>query len=397
MTLVLAGCPASSDGTGTDGTSGTSADATGTGTTSNSTTGEAESSTTDPTTGGSTTSGDSSSTGIDCSVVEPVDNPEMYNCSLVDQDCPACHKCTHAWDGDNETYPVGSGTICVPVHEDPVGVFEPCSYDGLGLDNCGADAFCWSPDEATTDGYCVAFCGADYSCAEGSSCAAGAKGDLGCLPTCDPFAPDCPDEGEDCLFLYDETQCVWLDPDFELPGDGEECSSWCAEGFACVSAEAYGPGCEFQGCCTPLCDADNPCASAEQECLGECGEPPEGISVCTVPTEPNPAQCPPEDAEPNYPWCSEQVDECDQSFGGGNDCVTLCFCDVPCNAPGDCPVPATGTPTVECTDAAGGGDDICMLSCANGETCPNGMYCDDELYPGYCMWFVEETPGCTQE
>lgn len=389
---MMAGCPATVDEGGTEGSSSSGGEASGSTSTNGDTSGESSTSAASTT----TTAADSSSTGEVCADVVPVENPEMYNCSLVDQDCPACHKCTHAWDGDNEVHPLESGTVCVPVDPNPVDLYQPCSYgEGPGLDDCGADAFCWSPDEATTDGYCVAFCGPEETCPEGSLCSFGGDGDLGCIPSCDPFAPDCPDASEECLFLvgYSEFATCVGGPSGSPTEVGDECHGWCGEGLGCVSAEVFGPGCAFDECCTALCDADHACSNPEQTCLGECAQSPEGISVCGVPLPPDPMQCPPDDAEPNYPWCSA-IAGCDESWGGGNDCVDVCFCHLQCETPADCPVPATGNPTLECERVIDGGS--CVLSCANGETCPDGMYCDDELYPGTCMWFVELEPGCTQ-
>lgn len=387
--LVLTACPASSgEQTGTDGT--TSSTTSDTPVASSTTTSSTSATSTGMAAGGS----GSSSTGVSCETVEPVDNPETYNCNLSEQDCPDCHKCTHAWDG-GDGFPPALGTVCVPVDANPVATLEPCSHGAeLGHDNCGDNAFCWSPDATSTDGYCVEFCETGKTCGEGFTCVGGGDGPLGCLPTCDPFTSECPDASEQCGYFNGQTYCAAL-PE-EVPAEpGAECFGVCGAGFACVPADAYGASCEFDACCTPLCDAEHPCADAEQSCAGDCGEPPEGLSVCVVETEPSPGQCPPEDAEPNYPWCSDSADECGNLMGGGNDCVSLCFCNIECETAADCPVPETGTSTVECTGEFSN-PNSCMLSCANGETCPNGMYCADALYPGYCMWFVEEEPGCTE-
>ena len=392
--LALVGCPASDGQEGGTEVGSTSTTTTGS---SGGSVGPGSSSTNDSTS--STSGGEdstSSSTGVSCDDVAPVDNPETYNCSVWDQDCPACHKCTHAWNGNDPGVPPGFGSVCVPVHPDPVDTLQPCTYgDEVGVDNCSANAFCWSPDPATSDGYCIEFCEQGKTCGEGFTCIAGGDGALGCVPTCDPFAPDCPDPVEQCMFYNGEASCSAAPSD--LPAaPGLECFGICGEGFGCVNADAYGPDCAFDRCCTPLCDAGHPCADAEQSCYGTCGEASEDISVCVVPGIEPPGQCPPDDAEPNYPWCSGGAnDDCRQSFGGGNDCVELCFCEDPCDAPADCPVPETGTATVECTDTFAD-QASCMLSCANGETCPNGMYCADELFPGYCMWYVEEEPGCLE-
>lgn len=69
----------------------------------------------------------------------------------------------------------------------------------------------------------------------------------------------------------------------------------------------------------------------------------------------------------------------------GLDCATAC----------DCPPPgATGDATVTCGDLTGEGDDECYLSCANGETCPDGMVCrtDGMGNPVYCAHPVQPLP-----
>ncbi len=356
--------------------------------------GASSSSTSEPTTDGplepATTS---SSTGASCDDPPPLDNPEVWNCLTTQQDCPDCYKCTHNWSGDTSVWPVTEGTVCVPVDSEPVADGEPCLYgDALGFDNCGEQSFCWTPGPDAASGYCIPFCGDQKTCGEGSVCVGGGDGPLGCLPTCDPFEPSCPDPSEVCQTGPSGSVCQ---SGGDLPAsEGEECSFACGSGLSCVPADVYGPGCETDSCCTNLCDAAHPCSVGEQTCLGSCGEPPEGLSVCGVESAPDPFQCPPEDAEPNYDWCSSQVDACPGAFGGGNDCLELCFCAETCDSTADCPVPATGDSEVVCRDDLGDGN-TCLLSCADGQTCPNGMFCDDSLFPGLCLWGVELEPGCS--
>jgi hypothetical protein len=49
------------------------------------------------------------------------------------------------------------------------------------------------------------------------------------------------------------------------------------------------------------------------------------------------------------------------------------FCTEPCAAPGDCAVPPTGDPTIECLDLTGMGP-VCVLLCTDA-SCPDGMVC----------------------
>jgi hypothetical protein len=58
-------------------------------------------------------------------------------------------------------------------------------------------------------------------------------------------------------------------------------------------------------------------------------------------------------------------------------CKDTCDCFAP---------PATGTAPVVCDSIIDGGEFGCALSCANGETCPDGMTCLDNL----CFWPAAE-------
>jgi hypothetical protein len=73
----------------------------------------------------------------------------------------------------------------------------------------------------------------------------------------------------------------------------------------------------------------------------------------------------------------------------------VAVCAEGCVAPGDCPVPSTGNPTVFCADYDGNGTSDCMLDCGGGQACPDGMIC----YAGFlCMWNVILPPGvCPDE
>jgi hypothetical protein len=63
------------------------------------------------------------------------------------------------------------------------------------------------------------------------------------------------------------------------------------------------------------------------------------------------------------------------SNDGANVCmISGCEDECDCFAP-----PATGTAPVECADVLDGGGFACVLTCANGETCPDTMECFDGL------------------
>jgi hypothetical protein len=63
----------------------------------------------------------------------------------------------------------------------------------------------------------------------------------------------------------------------------------------------------------------------------------------------------------------------------------------PCADPSECPLPPPGgNPTVRCEDLTNNLENDCYLSCASGETCPDGMFCFiDDL----CVWDVASGYG----
>lgn len=351
----------------------------------------------DATTLGSTatTVGSESSTGDACADAEPVENPETFNCVTSDPStCPDCHKCARLVDETNSFV----GTVCVPVDADPQGLGEPCSLgDQPGYDDCDDDLLCWNPNDEGRNGTCVPHCMDGKSCQDGYDCLSSAKGPIACLPTCDPLSPQCAD-GEDCLPVGNDAYVCY--PAIRLPGAGEACTSICAEGLTCIGAQLL-PECDGEACCTSLCEPGGDQCDAEGEtCLPDClisFIPSEELSACGVAPDPLPADCPPAGIDPNIPWCSDgNNDACpepDLGFGYGDDCVEECSCGITCDDVSECPTPATGTATRQCASIDGGQEDICLLSCAGGEVCPDGMYCSSG-YPGLCVWFNELEPGC---
>jgi hypothetical protein len=60
--------------------------------------------------------------------------------------------------------------------------------------------------------------------------------------------------------------------------------------------------------------------------------------------------------------------------------------------PADCPAaPATGDAPVACGDI-GLGADSCYLDCSAGQTCPDGMLCDEGI-GGVCIWELQAPGG----
>ena len=90
----------------------------------------------------------------------------------------------------------------------------------------------------------------------------------------------------------------------------------------------------------------------------------------------------------DYPPCTEMDPQCPPpyevcyEFSGPNHSV----CTQPCMQDDECPVPTTGDATPVC---AGQDGDQCLLNCANGATCPDGMECLDIGEMGMffrCAW-----------
>lgn len=78
--------------------------------------------------------------------------------------------------------------------------------------------------------------------------------------------------------------------------------------------------------------------------------------------------------EPLYPPCDFDMDPaCSPPYMACYDfAMGYSACTSPCENAGDCPVPTTGDAPVVC---AGPMMDQCLLDCAGGETCPDGMDC----------------------
>lgn len=64
-----------------------------------------------------------------------------------------------------------------------------------------------------------------------------------------------------------------------------------------------------------------------------------------------------------------------------------CVCSATCASHGDCPRPGSGSASPECLVLPGGASQ-CWLLCDEGERCPDGMACVDNLEFGHfvCAW-----------
>ena len=145
-----------------------------------------------------------------------------------------------------------------------------------GIDDCDAGAMCWNVDELG-HGTCEDICSADaQDCASpGDRCVITNNGAIAlCLPACDPLAQDCAGTGESCVLAGGWPHWVCMPDGSDAPGaHGNPCDfvNACDPGTVCLGAEhveAF-PGsrravdCDRAiGCCTALCDLDDPLADA---------------------------------------------------------------------------------------------------------------------------------------
>ena len=75
--------------------------------------------------------------------------------------------------------------------------------------------------------------------------------------------------------------------------------------------------------------------------------------------------------------CREEAAACD--YYPDFEFPEMSVCTVECNVDEDCVAPETGDPIVKCN----GSPAACVLECADGEACPDGMVCAPTKM---CMW-----------
>lgn len=194
---------------------------------------------------------------------------------------------------------------CCPIVGGEPGL-EPgdtCSVDGyLGscLDDCSAGTFCLDID-GDGEGTCQRMCEGSESnpeCRPGETCFVYFAGVPLCFPDCDPLVQNCP-ESQGCYPDEAEgggTGFICL-PTIGSTGDYNEYCwllSNCLPGFICVSPD-FLPDCNgIVGCCTPLCDVDEPDTCDQFHSDIECvswyfgGQMPpsaalENVGACAVP------------------------------------------------------------------------------------------------------------------
>lgn len=209
---------------------------------------------------------------------------DMLECNPWLEDCPQGLKC--------RPYLIPNigfeGTKCMPPGDDPIGA--PCDGDVLGsFDTCEQHAVCYNWI-AEQEPVCVSLCNAPRnSCPPLTQCLVEQGGIFAyCLPGCDPLANHCLEQV--CVPANEPGNWTCVIP--TAAGKfGDDCSGAgsCAALHVCAepnSAMECNP--QANGCCTALCDLDNPqCPGVGQVCVPWYADeaPPTlaDLGVCRVP------------------------------------------------------------------------------------------------------------------
>jgi hypothetical protein len=202
--------------------------------------------------------------------IETYDLPPSF-CDIFEQDCRRGEKCMPYRFEDSTMF--FDAAACFPVMPDPVGLYQPCTYQGAtwsGYDDCGVGEVCWDIDGDAL-GFCKRICANAGECGPGEIVSTCQTCACFCDVACDVVAQDCPGDLR-CVvggYGYTEISCTEATASINA-GIGEPCvQQWdCATGLSCVDAAGV-PGCESGWCCTPYCDAEQPsaCPLPGQECL----------------------------------------------------------------------------------------------------------------------------------
>lgn len=209
------------------------------------------------------------------------DIPAVNMCDIWSpDDCADGEKCNAyativpgPWDGNRCVMIVGDGQPgddCMGLGTNP-GV--------SGEDDCDKGGICWSIDDDTMIGYCVAFCTgspSDPMCGDGSICGIYNNGVLPlCLPTCDPLqaGADCVDTDNPCVFYPSGNGFICTLGSAGTGAYGSACqfANACNQGLFCADPDAV-LNCQGSlGCCSEFCDVNEPntCAGMGegQECV----------------------------------------------------------------------------------------------------------------------------------
>ena len=226
--------------------------------------------------------------------------PGVFECDLFAQDCETGSKCM-PWANDGG--PAWNSTRCSPLSASPGQAGDECMVEGSGVsgvDNCDIGLMCWNVDENGM-GVCEDMCtgSAENPICEdpGDACSIANNGAIVlCLAACDPLIQDCEVENEVCYPINEEWVCAPdASGDTGVYADPCEFINACDAGLVCLGAAAF-TGCEgATGCCSSVCDVEDPDSDAECTALdaGQTCEPwytegnaPPGyetVGVCAVP------------------------------------------------------------------------------------------------------------------
>ncbi|MEM7152266.1 MAG: hypothetical protein AAF799_05455 [Myxococcota bacterium] len=229
-------------------------------------------SSTSTSTADSTSTPTTEATGLDEPGVSFVDDADIginLGCDPYVQDCPPGQKC--AW-WANDGGGAWNDTRCVPVVDDPAARGEPCTVvesGTSGLDDCEFGAMCWDIDPETLEGYCVEQCSGSEqwpACEDPeTTCSIAGDGLALCLPNCNPLHPDDCAEDQGCYPINEDWRCA-PDASGKMGAYGDPCefTNVCSPGLIC-GHPSFVPDCDSSvGCCTEVCDLDEPeCSNME--------------------------------------------------------------------------------------------------------------------------------------
>lgn len=235
--------------------------------------------------GGADTSASSTDGGCE---VGPV-LEQQHSCSTFGESCGSGYKCVPY------VHPsAGLVNGCFPVACATVASGEPCEVDaGLnaGVDNCAADAWCWTAAVGGTD-TCIPSCvgsSQDPKCDDPHmSCVQLDYGEVNlCLPTCDPLAQNC-EVGSGCYPAPGGASFNCFPPGDALLAEPCGALNGCAPGLVCSDAAALANCQDPYACCAQLCDASDPeadarCMTVDREHVCESYFGQQGVGVCLVP------------------------------------------------------------------------------------------------------------------
>ncbi len=208
-------------------------------------------------------SGDVTSNGF----IDEQDVALLGECNVYLQDCPRGFKCV-PYGNDGGAW---NDSRCSPIARNPDPVGAPCTVEGsqvTGLDSCAFGSICWDVDPKTNEGTCVAQCvGTDQApiCEDPDTfCMLSQRPALAlCIAACNPLTQDCP-EGQGCYLLDTRFVCgVDVSGPAGEVGDPCEFINTCDPGLLCVQAADL-TVCEGgPGCCSPVCEVNDPMPPCE--------------------------------------------------------------------------------------------------------------------------------------